>query len=457
MSCPAGYTIDKTPRVAPFAAATETFEPGHVIKHWYCDLVWTKNHLPASKLEPLRCLGDPLADDALAALEIKRGEDALEALLAYTAQPSNKQRSSAPQQLLTQMMTVPEWVDWDRLKRGQQVYCGTAMPKFMKVLNSTGYLFGKKTTQRILETAQFVFDVAYSLDNLQPGSGIAWKSIIQVRFLHAGVRARLSKISRAHPKYYNIEEDGVPINQEDQLATLFSLSAAMWRVLGQKMDVHMTIQEREDYLHLWRYVGYMLGVDDILGVTETPELADACLESIVLHLGNPSSESGQLISTWSRNFDPQPKLLFNITKALGLLDSHKLSMALSEHLLGSEVWRVHGLPPATWPYRVIRELILRYMVFDLWLTRKSPRWFRLRCFLIRELQVAITAYDLGNARTHFELKEEPQVRGYGPDIDKKAGEDGAPDGRWWLLVLAAALVALCVAFALGQQGWLLRK
>ncbi|KAF9965761.1 hypothetical protein BGZ70_004179 [Mortierella alpina] len=224
-------------------------------------------------------------------------------------------------------MAVPDWVDWNRVQRGQLVYWRYCH-FIMKVLDSTGYLLGKKTTQRITETAQFVFDVAYSIDYLEPGSGPAWKSIIQVRFLHAGVRARLSRISRAHPKYYNLEEDGVPINQEDQLATLFSLSAAMWRVMGQRMDVHMTTQEREDYLHLWRYIGYMMGVDDFLGVTLTPERADACLESIVLHLADPDADSGRLLSTWARNFDPQPKWFFHITKTVGLLDPYKLNMVL---------------------------------------------------------------------------------------------------------------------------------
>ncbi len=122
MSCPAGYTFDTTPRVAPFAAVTETLRPGERFQHWDNDILWTENHIPASKLEPLRRLGDPLADEALAALDIKPGEDALEALLTYTAQPSDQQRSQAPKQLLAQVMTVPEWVDWGRVQRGQKVY-----------------------------------------------------------------------------------------------------------------------------------------------------------------------------------------------------------------------------------------------------------------------------------------------------------------------------------------------
>ena len=124
--------------MAPFAAATETHKPGQRIQYWDGDFIWTENHLPASKLEPLRSLGDPLADDALAALEIKPGEDALEALLAYTSQPSHEQKSPAPQQLLTQVMTIPDWVDWDSLQRGQQVYWYgvTDRQKFVRLTNT---------------------------------------------------------------------------------------------------------------------------------------------------------------------------------------------------------------------------------------------------------------------------------------------------------------------------------
>ncbi|KAF9574500.1 hypothetical protein EC968_006305 [Mortierella alpina] len=468
MSCPAGYTFDTTPRVAPFAAVTEILKPGERFQYWDYDVIWTKNHLPASRLEPLRSLGDPLADDALAALEIKPGEDALEALLAYTARSSDEQRSSAPQQLLAHVMAVPDWVDWDRVQRGQQVYwryClfishvllhfslagGFSIPKITKVLNSTGYLSGKKTKERVLETSQFVLDVVHSLDNLQPGSGAAWKSIIQVRFLHAGVRTRLLKISRAHSKYYNLEEHGVPINQEDLLGTLFSFSNTMWRVMETRMDVHMTAQEREDYLHLWRYVGYMMGVDDTLGVTQTPERADACLDSIVLHLADPDTESGRLCSTLLRNIAPQPTLTLKISNALGLPDPYKAHMALAEHLLGSEFWKMNGLPSMTLPYRIFKELILQLMCFDLWLVTKSPWWFRFRSPLLREGQNVIISSGLGHRRAQFALKNVPKEHGHEP-VDRMMGQKSTFDGRLWVKVWIAASVATGIALVLAQQG-----
>ncbi|CAO3565595.1 unnamed protein product [Mortierella alpina] len=421
MNCPAGCTLDSTPRVAPHIAATENYKPGQRLQ--YCDFhtIWTEHHIPASKLEPLRSLGDPLSDDALAALEIKPGEDALEALLAYTAHPSDEQKSPAPHQLLKQVMTLPEWVDWDRIQRGQIVYrrycfyinvilihftvgSGLSVPKITKVLSSTGYLQGKKAQNRVLESGQFVLDVFHSPEFLQPGSGTAWKSIIQIRLLHSAVRARLSKIAHAHSKYYNLEEYGVPINQEDLLGILFTLSNAMWRMM-KRLDVDMTAQERGDYLHVWRYVGHMMGVDDVLGATQTPQRADACLDSIVIHIADPGKESGRLASTLFRNFNPR-------SKPLARLDRHKIHLALAERLFGPELWEVNGLPPITWPYRVVRELIYSLIALDLWLVTYSPRWFRLRSSLFLKAENRAIARKLGKARTQFELKEMPAFKAF---------------------------------------------
>lgn len=122
MSCPAGYTLLTGHGNAPFAAATETLEPGQRISFWDYDVMWTKDHIPASRLEPLRRIGDMLADKALEALTIKPGEDALAALRAYVSRPESDQDSPYPRLLMCQLMTVPDWVNWEQVRRGQDVY-----------------------------------------------------------------------------------------------------------------------------------------------------------------------------------------------------------------------------------------------------------------------------------------------------------------------------------------------
>lgn len=326
------------------------------------------------------------------------------------------------------------------------------MPKITKVLNSTGYLSGKKTKERVLETSQFVLDVVHSIDYLQPGTGVAWESIVQVRFLHASVRARLSKISRAHSKYYNVEEHGVPINQEDLLATMFSFSNTMWRVMDFKMGVHMTTQEREDYLHLWRYIGYMMGVDDVLGAARTPERADACLESIVLHLTDPDDESGRMCATLLQNVAVKPIIPVKIIKAIGLPEPFKIHMALAEHLLGPVFWKESGLPRMTTPYRFAKQMILNFMLFDLWLVTKSPWWFRIRSPMIRKVQMMIIAKEIGK-RTQFELKEVPQDGGKAfegqPAVEPVKDADGG-GGSYWPKMLTIASAAVGLAMMLAQ-------
>ncbi|KAF9931476.1 hypothetical protein FBU30_010092 [Linnemannia zychae] len=472
MTCPAGYSFDNRRRKEPFAAITETLEPGQRFQFWDFDILWTELHLPASRLEPLRKIGDPLADNALEVLKIKPGDDALKALRAYLSLPEEEQESPAPRLLMQQLMTVPEWVDWEQIQRGQEVFWryslyivhillhfslagGFAIPKITKVLNSTGYLSGTHTKQRVYETSQFVHDVVHSIDYLQPGTGVAWESIVQVRFLHAGVRARLSKISRAHSKYYNIEEHGVPINQEDLLGTMFSFSNTVWRVMEVKLDVFMTSQEREDYLHLWRYVGYMIGVDDILGAGRTPERADACLESIVLHLSDPDEESGQLCKILLKSVASKPIIPATITNVISFPDPFKVHLALSEQLLGPVFWKTSGLPHISIFYRVFKQMVLNFMFFDLWLAKKYPKWFRIRRLLLSRAQTKMITNNFGK-RTKFELKVEPKAGGRTVDDPPAEGllkKADSANEKYWPRMLTAASAAMGLALVLGQREW----
>ncbi|KAF9921665.1 hypothetical protein BGZ65_010166, partial [Modicella reniformis] len=395
MACPAGFTFDSTPRKGPNAEMTETLQSGTRLFYHGYDIVWSENHLLASRLESLRRIGDELADNALQVLKIKPGEDAYTILQAYVAQPEHEQESPAPRMLMKQLMAVPEWVDWEQVRRGQQVFWryyffishallhfslagGFSAPKISKVLTSTGYLSGSRTKERVYETSQFVLDIANSLEHLQPGSGAGWKSTIQ-----------------------------------DLLGTLFSFSNCVWRVMETKMGVHMTRQEREDYLHLWRYVGYLMGVDDIFGATKSPELADACLESIILHSVEPDPESGKLCASLLKSMAATPKLMTKVIRTLGLPDPFKFHLVLAESLLGADFWKANGLPSMSKPYWLLQKLMIWLMMVDLRLVNMLPWWFRARSLMIQKTYYMMVAKNLGKKRTQFELRELPKTL---PDI-----------------------------------------
>ncbi|KAI1319018.1 hypothetical protein EDD11_005216 [Mortierella claussenii] len=443
MACPAGYSFQPDMYNTPYAAVTESLQPGEPFHYWDYDIVWSENHVPASKLEPLRSMSDDLADRAIEVLKIERGEDAYDALLRYTSRPEGEQESDAPRLLLEQLMTVPEWVDWEKIKRGQDVYWrysiliaislfyfvlagGFAIPKISRVLGSTGYLTGsgKKVRRRICETSQFVVDVMHSLAYLQPGTGVAWKSIIQVRLLHAGVRSRLVKISKTHSKIYNVDKLGVPINQEDLLATLFSFSNTPWRVMETRMGVQMTPQEREDYLHLWRYIGHMMGVNDILGGMHSPAKADATLESIVLHLADPDQNSGHACMGLLQAMTPPQSPFMEKVIALGLPDPLKLHMCVSSLLLGSEFWKLSSLPATEPTYKYYQQMIIQGLIGEQWLVDHMPRWwYKMRRFLIRDAYYFVISREIKQKKSPFALQAVPEVTHIGQESGKQVDYD----------------------------------
>ncbi|KAI8358770.1 hypothetical protein B0O80DRAFT_526551 [Mortierella sp. GBAus27b] len=459
MACPAGFTFDPISQ----KSRKGEIQPGTPVSFYDQTVIWTEKHLSVSQLEPLRRLGDKLADEALEVLKIKPGQDAYKALLEYVARPEHEQESPAPRLLVEQLTTVPDWVDWEQVRRGQQVMWkyiyfishvllhfslvgGFSAPKITKVLTSTGYLVGSKTKERLYETVQFILDISHSLEYLQPRTGRGWESIVQVRFLHAGVRSRLSKIGRAHSKFYNVEEYGVPINQEDLLVTLFSFSSTTWRVLESRMNISLSQQEREDYLHLWRYVGYVMGVDDVLGGMESPEMADIYLDSIVVHLVEPDEVSGKYSTELLKSVSAKPKLVTKIIHALRLPDPFKLHLVMSEGLLGTGFWEKNGLSSmSSQLYWFLRKMIICAMVFELRLTSLLPKFLvQMRLLIIRTMYYSRVERILGKSRTQFELKELPKIQE--TTLVEKPLEDPTLMDRLWPAVLTAASIAIGVGY-----------
>ena len=95
--------------------------------------------------------------------------------------------------------------------------------------------------KRLFDTFRLLVDISTSDTALLPG-GIGWRASLRVRFLHGRVRRRLLRrgkrleaergkgdatpfLGDATPsREWDCEAYGVPINQEDQMATLCAFS-----------------------------------------------------------------------------------------------------------------------------------------------------------------------------------------------------------------------------------------
>ncbi len=188
------------------------------------------------------------------------------------------------------------------------------MPHISAVLSATGQLTRScpATYARLIETTlMVVLCIGPDAETLKPAwnpSGVAepaapcgkgsryaahrgagWMSCLRTRFIHAKVRAMLMK--RTGAQQWDTELYGTPINQEDQLVTLFSFSYNVLRCL-QQVGCVFSDAEREAFMHLWRLVGWMCGVPEHLleRHMSSYRACELASHSMLVHLVYPAAE-----------------------------------------------------------------------------------------------------------------------------------------------------------------------
>lgn len=195
---------------------------------------------------------------------------------------------------------VPDWVDWERIDRGARTYqrVGSATLFILSAWSlMNGYHCGPavkplaftrqleaRAPRRLAETGRFITDVTQvgGLQRHARGFEIA----VRVRVMHAAVRAQLLSSDGWRTRAW-----GVPINQGDMLGTLMEFSL-LWMRGAEMMGFHFEPGEREDVLHLWRYAGWVSGVEDaLLAWIESVESGERLAEMMHLVQAGPDDDS----------------------------------------------------------------------------------------------------------------------------------------------------------------------
>lgn len=176
----------------------------------------------------------------------------------------------AIRELLEEAESVPLWVDWEACDRGGELLLRTGMiggavlgsrslilgyasPAGNKPLVMSGRL-KEQATRRVNETARFVQAVCRPRGMRPFADG--WQITLKVRLIHAQVRRMILKSKR-----WEGDAWGAPINQHDMAGTTLLFSVAMLDGL-RKLGIRIEHEEAEHYMHLWRWVGRLIGVDE---------------------------------------------------------------------------------------------------------------------------------------------------------------------------------------------------
>jgi ribosomal protein S28E/S33 len=256
---------------------------------------WTKEHIPKEKTDPLRFEHDELGAATINIIQKihqrereahkQRGER-IEQPDMFATLKANWHHDETLKEFWTQVNTVPDWVNWEQLERGQDFFyryalgniVGFALQGFVgensasasvvEVLLRTGGFSTRSLRRRLLETFQLVLEVTHSLDFIKPG-GKGHETTVRVRLLHSMVQQRMLRVAEVKgPSYYDTSIHGVPMN--------FSCNHA-WQQLPH-MGIRPPQQEIDDYIALWRYVGHVIGTPTDFFATTSQ--AKAIMESL---------------------------------------------------------------------------------------------------------------------------------------------------------------------------------
>ncbi len=322
--------------------------------------------------------GDPLADHAV---EVLGGwpHEKREALVAAFLEGGATAAPEAPEPvraLFAEVSRVPFWVDEGRLKRGAAAFLrsgvfgglvlgtyslilGYCSPAGNKPLVLSGRLEGD-AARRLAETGRFVQAVSspHGMVRGAPGFNIT----VRVRLMHAAVR-RMALRSAA----WKVEQWGLPINQVDMAGTILLFSLLVHDGVA-KFGFPPTDVEREDLIHLWRYVAYLMGVCDELRCATVAEART--LWDLIDSTQDPPDDDSRALA---RALLESPiKNARTPKERLHAERSRPLAYAISRHMLGDVIADQLGYPRA-WPLygvKVFEQLNLRAP----WFLRVFPRF-----------------------------------------------------------------------------------
>ncbi|KAL9123276.1 MAG: hypothetical protein Q9187_000184 [Circinaria calcarea] len=312
----------------------------HTRTYWGYTFQLTDLHLTQEQSKPLKFSYDRLGEQALERLNdisppprsaLPRNSSKYAEGISETPNNSPKRDlylllrdNSAKDDVLgalwEKVNTVPSWVDWAQIARGQEVFyryggpCLTGLAfqsllggmganRVVEVLARTGGFSTKVARHRLLETTQHILQCTNSIQSIQPG-GAGFASSIRVRLLHAAVRSRITKLAHQRPEYYNIEELGIPINDLDCIATIATFSSTLIWLSLPRQGIWMRDQEAVDYIALWRYIAHLTGTPT--DFFETPAKARAVMESLLMNEINPSETSKILANNIIKSLQSQP-------------------------------------------------------------------------------------------------------------------------------------------------------
>lgn len=213
------------------------------------------------------------------------------------------------------------------------------------------------------------------------------------------MRQRILKLAEQRPSYFNVKEWGIPINDLDQIGTIGTFSATLIWLSLPRQGIFLRHQEIEDYLALWRYIGYLMGTpDEWLSSTEK---AKKVMESLLYYEVNPSEMS----KTMANN------IIYCLKEEPPIYASADMLTASARWLNGNELCDRLGLRRPSAYYWFLMAGQCLFFMFYCYTYRVIPSWDKPRIERLKKIfweLIVKGKWGLAGSETTFEFKYVPQ-------------------------------------------------
>ena len=307
----------------------------------------------------------------------------IDQIISSILKTNNEGLSSSVLNLKNQVTKLPSWLDKELLNMGCEV-CNISGKSGLIILRNyslmTGYMSAainkpliatgalkKGPTKRIGETTEFWVAVTQK-DNLKIGNQ-GFYFALKTRLIHSFSR----KMILQHTSW-EIDQQGLPLNQWDMLATYLGFSVVFLEGL-KKVGFTFSDQEHKATYHLWRYIGYLIGIpDEIL-----PQEHLQAIESLYLWTRTQPEADEDTIQL-AQALHMEPLLSQFPPRRFEKKFIQNVNLGFDYYLIGSKSCEILNLPKAP----IFKQLI-KTVVFinkaDILLTKIIPNY---KSYLIKK-------------------------------------------------------------------------
>ena len=329
---------------------------------------------------------DPLGEQLAKAMRLPAGDPA-RVSMAQVRQALADGVGTVPdappalQNFFERVETVPEWVDWDLVEQGARCFRGLGQNSLdillqlsliggyrfggpTDLLVATGGLSGDYSMRRLGETQKWGVAISQP-DGMRRGNE-GYATTVHVRLMHA-------LVNESFTPTWDVERWGMPINQADQAATLGLFNGVV--LIGTRgLGARISKSDSRAYMHLWRYIGWLMGVDDEWLMTTERE--QHRLNYHVLLAQDDISDAGAKLA--NAIVGAQLSLHFDRFERIRRWFARERLLSMLTLLLGPSSMRDLKLPlrPPWAPAYVMALNVLRYRVVALtpWGRTRLLRW-----------------------------------------------------------------------------------